>query len=97
MLRGDYPASERTHLCARLDPGLGENAQALARDRALGNDHLTGQHQAGELLNLCREEKNRLFYFCVQFIKVVNFVNSSMHEREMYEIVTKLNNLAKIH
>lgn len=97
MLRGDDPASERTHLCARLDPGLGENSQALARYRALGNDHLTGKHQAGELLDLCREEKNRLFYCCVQSIQAVNFINPSMHEREMYEIVPKLNNLPKRH
>ena len=57
MFRGDDGASKWTHLCACLDPGLGEDAQALARYRALGNDHLTGQHQAGQLLDLCKQKK----------------------------------------
>lgn len=45
-------ASERTHLGPGFDPRLGENAQAFSRDGALSDDHLTGQHQAGQLLDL---------------------------------------------
>lgn len=45
-------ASEGTHLSPGFDPRLGEYAQAFTRDGALSDDHLTGQHQAGQLLNL---------------------------------------------
>ena len=52
MLRGQHSAREGAHLSAGLDPGLGEDAEALAGDGALGDDHLAGQHQAGQLLHL---------------------------------------------
>lgn len=52
MFRGDDSASEGAHLCARLDPRLGEDAEALAGDGTLRDNHLSRQHQAGELLHL---------------------------------------------
>lgn len=53
VFRGNDAAGEGAHLGARLDPRFGEDAEALARDRALGDDHLHRQHQAGQLLHLC--------------------------------------------
>lgn len=52
MFRGQEPPCEGAHLGAGFDPGLREDAQTLTGDRALGDDHLTGQHQAGQLLHL---------------------------------------------
>lgn len=52
VLRIKDTASERTHLSPGFDPRLGENTQAFSRDGALSDDHFTGQHQAGQLLNL---------------------------------------------
>lgn len=54
MLRGQDSPGERPHLCSCFDPSLGEDAKSFSWDRALGDDHLTGQHQAGQLLHLCR-------------------------------------------
>lgn len=60
MLRRQDPPGEGAHLGPGLDPGLGEDAQTFSRDGALGDDDLTGQHQAGELLHLCEEnDKNK--------------------------------------
>lgn len=53
MLWGNDTASEGTHLRACLDPRLGEDAKALARDGTLSYDHFHRQHQAGQLLHLC--------------------------------------------
>lgn len=55
MLGGQDPACEGSHLGARFDPGLGEDAQTFSWDGALGDDHLAGQHQAGQLLHLCKK------------------------------------------
>lgn len=54
MFRGQYSASEWAHLSPSFDPCLREDAKAFSRDGALCNDHLTGQHQTGQLLHLCK-------------------------------------------
>lgn len=59
MFRGDDPSGERPHLGAGLDPSLGEDAQTFSRDGALGDDDLTGQHQAGQLLHFCTAQEHK--------------------------------------
>lgn len=59
MLRGQDSPGERPHLCSCFDPSLGKDAKSFSWDRALGDDHLTGQHQAGQLLHLCRFKKKK--------------------------------------
>lgn len=59
VLRGDDAASEGAHLRARLDPRLGEDAEALAGDGTLRDDHLRRQHQAGQLLHLCDRHRGQ--------------------------------------
>lgn len=54
---GQESPGEGAHLCSGFDPGLGEDPQAFSRDGALGDDHLAGKHQAGELLHLCECKK----------------------------------------
>lgn len=57
MLRGQDPPGEGPHLGSSFDPSLGEDAQTFSRDGALGDDHLGGQHQAGQLLHLCANKR----------------------------------------
>lgn len=59
MFGGQDSPGEGPHLGSCFDPSLGEDAETLSRDRALGDDHLTGQHQAGQLLHLCKKFRRR--------------------------------------
>lgn len=59
MFRRDDPARKRSHLGAGLDPGFGEDAQALRRDGALGDNDLGGQDKAGELLDFWTRENQQ--------------------------------------
>lgn len=61
MFGGDDSAGERPHLGAGFDPRLGEDAQTFSRDGALGDDHLAGQNQAGQLLDLWTHMETELY------------------------------------